>query len=159
MYNVGSIFGPFFAGPCAYGHVPLSRPIVINFTRSQGPLRSPCWHGHGWLDYLHRNCICIGTAVIATSAHASQFIAGRFILGFGTSFMTCAAPSYVIEIAPPRWRSRFAAFYNCDSAPSIDPWTIVDAPRQVGGSVVALPQLLLSSVPRRLRVVGGGGFP
>jgi MFS family permease len=65
--------------------------------------------------------ICIGTAVIATSAHVGQFIAGRFILGFGISFMTCAAPSYVIEIAPPQWRGKFTAFYNCGSAPSTDP--------------------------------------
>jgi MFS family permease len=42
-----------------------------------------------------------------------QFIAGRFILGFGVSILTCAAPSYIIEVAPPQWRGRFAAFYNC----------------------------------------------
>ena len=65
--------------------------------------------------------ICIGTAVISTSTQVGQFIAGRFILGFGISVMTCAAPSYVIEIAPPQWRGKFTAFYNCGPTPSIDP--------------------------------------
>jgi len=32
---------------------------------------------------------------------------------FGVSILTCAAPSYIIEVAPPQWRGRFAAFYNC----------------------------------------------
>ena len=27
--------------------------------------------------------------------------------------MTCATPSYIIEISPPQWRSRMTAFYNC----------------------------------------------
>jgi MFS family permease len=35
------------------------------------------------------------------------------VLGFGVSILTCAAPSYIIEISPPQWRSRMAAFYNC----------------------------------------------
>ena len=61
----------------------------------------------------HRIIICIGSAVIASSMAKEQFIAGRFILGFGVSILTCAAPSYIIEVAPPQWRGRFAAFYNC----------------------------------------------
>ena len=59
--------------------------------------------------------ICIGTAVIATSARVDQFIAGRFILGFGSSFIDCAAPSYMVEIAPPQWHGRFTASYTCGS--------------------------------------------
>jgi MFS family permease len=37
---------------------------------------------------------------------------GRFILGFGVAILTCAAPSYIVEVAPPQWRGRMTAFYN-----------------------------------------------
>ena len=58
--------------------------------------------------------ICIGTAVMSTSALANQFIAGRFIVGFGISFMITAGPTYVAEIAPPQWRGRFTGSSNCE---------------------------------------------
>lgn len=89
IYTVGGIIGPWFAGP-----------ITDKFGRRGGMFA-------GGL------VICLGSAVIASANHANQFIAGRFILGFGVSIMTCAAPSYTIEVAPPQWRGRFAAFYNC----------------------------------------------
>lgn len=58
-------------------------------------------------------CIIIGT-VISVSAHSrGQFIAGRFILGFGIAPVTTACPSYCVEIAPPAWRGRATGFYNC----------------------------------------------
>lgn len=41
-----------------------------------------------------------------------QFIAGRFILGFGVSILLNAAPAYIAEIAPPQWRGRLTGFYN-----------------------------------------------
>ena len=103
--------------------------------------------------------ICTGTAVIATSTQVGQFIAGRFILGFGISFMTCAAPSYVIEIAPPQWRGKFTAFYNCGSAPSTDPWIINVALYQVVGLVAPSPRLLSSSGLRGSKAIGRGGSP
>lgn len=55
----------------------------------------------------------LGSAVISSSNAKGQFIAGRFILGFGVSILTCAAPSYIIEVSPPQWRGRMTAFYNC----------------------------------------------
>ncbi|PVF95285.1 general substrate transporter [Serendipita vermifera] len=89
IYTVGGIVGPWFAGP---------------ITDRLGRRGGMCIGGI---------VICIGSAVISSAAHKEQFIAGRFILGFGVSIMTCAAPSYIIEVAPPQWRGRFAAFYNC----------------------------------------------
>lgn len=76
--------------------------------------------------------ICIGAAVISSSNVREQFIAGRFILGFGgtlrfrsqgplvtrltyvqtVSFMTAGAPAYIAEIPPVHWRGRMTAFYN-----------------------------------------------
>ena len=41
--------------------------------------------------------ICLGTAIISASARVPQFLLGRFILGFGVSFLKCAAPSYVLS--------------------------------------------------------------
>jgi len=57
--------------------------------------------------------IIVGSVVVTTSNHIGQFIAGRFILGFGISIVQLAAPSYVMEIAPPHWRGRCTAIYNC----------------------------------------------
>jgi sugar porter (SP) family MFS transporter len=89
IYTIGGIAGPWFAGP-----------ITDKLGRRGGM-------------FVGGLIICLGSAVIASSMHAHQFIAGRFILGFGVSILTCAAPSYIIEVAPPQWRGRFAAFYNC----------------------------------------------
>ena len=51
---------------------------------------------------------------MSTSALANQFIAGRFIVGFGSSFLITAGPTYVAEIAPPQWRGRFTASFTCE---------------------------------------------
>lgn len=103
--------------------------------------------------------ICIGTAVIATSAHVNQFIAGRFILGFGATFMTSAGPSYTIEIAPPQWRGKFTAFYNRKYISSIEWWITLTYFCQLVGLVAAFLHLLSSSAPRRSTATGHGVYP
>jgi len=89
IYTVGGIIGPWFAGP-----------LTDKLGRRGGM-------------FCGGLVICLGSAIISSSFGKGQFIAGRFILGFGVSIMTCAAPSYIIEVSPPQWRSRMAAFYNC----------------------------------------------
>ena len=102
--------------------------------------------------------ICIGTAVISTSAHADQFIAGRFITGFGISFMITAGPTYVAEIAPPQWRGRFTASFNCEF--TFDRLAdYIDVLHQVLRSLAALSHLLSCSAPRRSRTIGRGVSP
>jgi MFS family permease len=54
-----------------------------------------------------------GSAVISSASDKGQFIAGRFLLGFGVSILTCAAPSYIVEVSPPQWRGRLTGIYNC----------------------------------------------
>lgn len=54
----------------------------------------------------------VGSAIAASANDKGQFIAGRFVLGFGVSVLVCAAPAYAIEISPPQWRGRMASFYN-----------------------------------------------
>ncbi|BEJ12452.1 hypothetical protein CspHIS471_0209120 [Cutaneotrichosporon sp. HIS471] len=57
--------------------------------------------------------IIIGMILTSTSHHVEQFVVGRFVLGFGISIMTVAAPAYSMEIAPPQWRGRATGIYNC----------------------------------------------
>lgn len=57
--------------------------------------------------------IIVGAILTSTSNTTAQFIVGRFVLGAGIMFMTVAAPTYAVEIAPPHWRGRAVGFYNC----------------------------------------------
>ncbi|KAI1651144.1 general substrate transporter [Daldinia loculata] len=57
--------------------------------------------------------IIVGMIIVSTSSTIAQFVVGRFVLGFGISVMTVAAPAYAVEIAPPHWRGRATGFYNC----------------------------------------------
>lgn len=50
--------------------------------------------------------IIVGMIIVSTSSTIAQFVVGRFVLGFGISVMTVAAPAYAVEIAPPHWRGR-----------------------------------------------------
>ncbi|PBK92000.1 MFS general substrate transporter [Armillaria gallica] len=56
--------------------------------------------------------ILIGAAIIASAQNASVFLGGWFILGFGISISTTAAPTWVTELVPPQWRGRLGGFYN-----------------------------------------------
>lgn len=42
-----------------------------------------------------------------------QFMGGRFVLGFGVSYCCIAAPTYVSELAHPKWRGTLTGLYNC----------------------------------------------
>jgi MFS family permease len=57
--------------------------------------------------------IVVGMAIVASARNINQLVGGRFVLGWGISIMTVAAPSYCVEIAPPHWRGKFVGFYNC----------------------------------------------
>lgn len=57
--------------------------------------------------------IIIGTCIQATSKAIPQFLGGRFLLGFGVSYCCIAAPTYVSEMAHPKWRGTLTGFYNC----------------------------------------------
>ncbi|TDL18995.1 general substrate transporter [Rickenella mellea] len=89
VYTIGGLVGPWVAGP-----------ITDRFGRRGGM-------------FVGSLIIMMGSAVIASSNNKGQFIAGRFVLGFGVAILTCAAPSYIIEVSPPQWRGRMTAFYNC----------------------------------------------
>ncbi|CAE6439961.1 unnamed protein product [Rhizoctonia solani] len=88
VYGIGCIVAPWFAAP-----------ITDRFGRRGGMFAGAI-------------IVCIGTAIISASNAKGQFIAGRFILGFGVTIMATAAPAYSIEICPPQWRGRMTSFYS-----------------------------------------------
>lgn len=53
-------------------------------------------------------CI-IGSALQSAAPNRNVFIGGRFILGFGISFTTCAGPSLLNELSHPRLRGKMAS--------------------------------------------------
>ncbi|KAJ4249849.1 hypothetical protein NW762_012192 [Fusarium torreyae] len=57
--------------------------------------------------------IIIGTCIQATAKAMPQFMGGRFLLGFGVSYCCIAAPTYVSELAHPKWRGTLTGLYNC----------------------------------------------
>ncbi|EME79582.1 uncharacterized protein MYCFIDRAFT_37642 [Pseudocercospora fijiensis CIRAD86] len=89
MYNIGSIPAVFCTGP-------------VNDL-----------FGRRWGMFTGALVIIVGTCVQATSHNMGQFLAGRFILGFGVSFCCVSAPCYVSELAHPHWRGTLTGFYNC----------------------------------------------
>ncbi|KAG5660023.1 hypothetical protein KAF25_003545 [Fusarium avenaceum] len=89
MYNIGSIAAVFFTAP-------------VND-----------WFGRRWGMFTGAFVIIVGTCIQATSTGRGQFLAGRFVLGFGVSFCCVSAPCYVSEMAHPQWRGTLTGLYNC----------------------------------------------
>lgn len=56
--------------------------------------------------------IIMGTCIQAPSKNMSMFYAGRFFLGFGVSFSSVSGPTYVSEMAHPKWRGTLTGLYN-----------------------------------------------
>ncbi|WPH01330.1 Hypothetical protein R9X50_00416900 [Acrodontium crateriforme] len=89
MYNIGSIPAVFCTGP-----------VNDILGRRMGM-------------FVGALTVIIGTCVQATAQDKGQFLAGRFVLGFGVSFCCVSAPCYVSEMAHPHWRGTITGFYNC----------------------------------------------
>lgn len=88
LLQIGSVSGTFFVGPAAnfFGRVKamaLGSAIII-----AGAL----------LEVYPRTILMLSI--------------GRFMVGFGVSFVTTCAPTYVVEIAHPVFRGRAGALYN-----------------------------------------------
>ncbi|OHW92706.1 lactose permease [Colletotrichum incanum] len=89
MYNVGSVCAIAFTGP-------------VNDLL-----------GRRWGMFTGAVLIIVGTCIQATSNAVPQFLGGRFLLGFGVSFCCVSAPTYVSELAHPKWRGTLTGLYNC----------------------------------------------
>ncbi|KAK2740805.1 MFS monosaccharide transporter [Colletotrichum kahawae] len=89
MYNIGSVAAVFFTGP------------------------TNDYLGRRWGMFIGSLIVIIGTCIQAPTKTAGQFLAGRFVLGFGVSFVCVSAPTYVSEMAHPAWRGTITGVYNC----------------------------------------------
>ncbi|CAJ0543771.1 Ff.00g039180.m01.CDS01 [Fusarium sp. VM40] len=77
-------------------------------------------YGRRWGITLGSVVMIIGSVIQAMSINLSMFIASRFLLGFGLSFATTAAPSLVTELSHPKDRVTITAICNtCWSVGSI----------------------------------------
>lgn len=62
--------------------------------------------------------VCIvmtGTSIQGTTIYThsfSQFMIGRFFLGFGAQLATCGGPVYVVEMCHPAYRGVVTGLYN-----------------------------------------------
>ncbi|ORX95935.1 general substrate transporter [Clohesyomyces aquaticus] len=70
--------------------------------------------GYGRRVCIFAGCalVLVGTAIQASAHEMGQFIAGRFLLGFGASIASAAGPAYTVELAHPAYRGTMAGMYN-----------------------------------------------
>jgi MFS transporter, SP family, sugar:H+ symporter len=54
----------------------------------------------------------LGSVINAAAANVATLIVGRLLLGFGVGFTTQAAPLYLAETSPARWRGAFTGAYH-----------------------------------------------
>ncbi|KAF7290931.1 MFS domain-containing protein [Mycena chlorophos] len=88
IYSIGSIVA-----------VPIAGPITDRFGRRGGM-------------FVGAVIIIVGSVVVTTAQHVKSLLGGRFVLGLGVSIVQTAAPSYVVEMAPPQWRGRLTGLFN-----------------------------------------------
>ncbi|KAL2021390.1 hypothetical protein VTK56DRAFT_7255 [Thermocarpiscus australiensis] len=142
MYNIGSVAAVFFTGP-------------VND-----------YFGRRWGMFVGALLVIVGTCVQAPSTSTRQFLAGRFVLGFGVSFACVSAPCYVSEMAHPKWRGTLTGLYNCtwyigsiiaswavygcSYIDSLDAWRIPIWCQMVTSGIVCLGVFWLPESPRWL---------
>ncbi|KAH8916304.1 general substrate transporter [Atractiella rhizophila] len=96
--STGIIFSIYTIGQLS-GALTLAGPISDRWGRRYGMLAGAC-------------TIIVGAAIISSSHSKEQFIAGRFVLGFGIALAIVAAPTFCIEVSPPHWRGKITGLYN-----------------------------------------------
>lgn len=88
LYVIGNVAGSFVAGPCS-----------DKYGRRAGMAIG--------------SIICIIGAVAQTAAqNLSALEAGRFVLGIGAVIVQTAGPSYVVEMAYPKYRGQLTGGYQ-----------------------------------------------
>jgi sugar porter (SP) family MFS transporter len=87
IQNVGSIAGSFVAGI-----------LVDRYGRKGGILISSC-------------VALLACIILSTTQTRAQFFVGRILVGVSKAIDIAAVPTYLVEIAPPRFRGLVAGFY------------------------------------------------
>ncbi|WVQ82429.1 hypothetical protein IAT38_004557 [Cryptococcus sp. DSM 104549] len=88
IYTIGNMIGSLFTGP-----------ICDRLGRRAGMATGAV-------------IIMAAAAILTAAKNDSYLLGGRFLLGFGISIGTSAAPTYALELAPPQWRARAGGYYN-----------------------------------------------
>ena len=90
IYTVGNVVGSLFAG--------IASDVF----------------GRRFGMFAGSSFIVLGTIVQATpvAGNLTQFMGGRFLVGFGVPLAVTAAPIYLVEMAYPTWRGIFGGLYN-----------------------------------------------
>ncbi|KAF3404317.1 Lactose permease [Talaromyces pinophilus] len=70
------------------------------------------WYGRTWHIFFGCLGVCIGTIITSLATSLPMFIAGRFLLSFFATCAHTAAPLYLVEMAPPKYRGTIAGMYN-----------------------------------------------
>ncbi|GJJ14938.1 hypothetical protein Clacol_009208 [Clathrus columnatus] len=70
------------------------------------------WAGRRYAILFGAAIMCVGAAIQASSQDLAQFIIARFLMGFGLTFATNAAPCLVTELAYPTQRAQLTSCYN-----------------------------------------------
>jgi fucose permease len=60
---------------------------------------------------MHKAEIMTGGIVVTLAKDVHGLLGGRFVLGFGVTITTTAAPSYVVEMSPPQVRFLSSRYY------------------------------------------------
>lgn len=68
--------------------------------------------GRRWAIFLGCFTVVVGTAIQTPASTKGQFMAGRFILGFGAAIAQSNGPVYIVELAHPAFRGMQAGMYN-----------------------------------------------
>lgn len=78
------------------------------------PFVGPCTDQWGLRFGIAAGCVIIivGAILQSTSTKLPQYLAGRFLLGFGAT-ITHACPAYIVETAHPTYRGVITGLYNC----------------------------------------------
>jgi sugar porter (SP) family MFS transporter len=88
IYSIGSIVA-----------VPIAGPVTDRLGRRGGM-------------FCGALIIVVGSLAVTTAKGVSALLGGRFVLGLGVGIVQTAAPSYVVEMAPPQWRGRLTGLFN-----------------------------------------------
>lgn len=142
IYSIGQLVGSFAAGPAA-----------------------DRW-GRRWGMFIGATIVIVGAIIMTTSHVIGPYMFGRFLTGVGNAVVRSAAPSFVAEITPPRWRGPATLLYNSlwligaiisnsvayGTGPIEDSrsWRIPLSLQVVPSSVVVLSCLFLPESPRWL---------
>ncbi|CAN8303474.1 unnamed protein product [Cochlearia groenlandica] len=109
-----------------------------------------------------------GAVINGLAANIAMLISGRILLGFGVGFTNQAAPVYLSEVAPPRWRGTFnsgfqffigvgvvaANLINYGTANHTNGWRISLGLAAVPAAIMTVGCLTISDTPSSLLARG-----